>query len=218
MFDEDRKNFKHSYSSNPTLLFYLVIFMLLFCSRLFDMSTTYLATPNLSMESNIMVTTLGLGWFLFIVLNVLITLAIFLLFKFSWSRFSNRKAISNYFEPKPKSRNIPLEIGITLPIYVIITGYFQGLINILIYMEWILISFTNLLFLYPLIVGGIFGSISLYLTKKILYARKPRNVKKAHKVRIPKKIEEPEQGHNFFIIPMDNSPNSWIKISEKDRS
>jgi hypothetical protein len=151
-------------------------------------------------------------------LNVLITSAIFLLFKFSWSRFTRRRLVSNLFEQKPKSRNIPLEIGITLPIYVIITGYFQGLINILIYMEWILISFTNLLFLYPLIVGGIFGSVSLYLTKKILYKRNPGRVKKAHKVRIPKRIEEPESGQNFFIIPMDESPNSWVKISERDRS
>jgi hypothetical protein len=93
------------------------------------------------------------------------------------------------------------------------------MMNILIYMEWILISFTNLLFLYPLIVGGIFGSISLYLTKKILYKRNPENVKRAHKVRIPKKIEEPEPGgHNFFIIPTDNPSNPWIKISEKDKS
>jgi heme/copper-type cytochrome/quinol oxidase subunit 2 len=120
MLEKNEKNLKHSYSSNPTLLFYLVIFMLLFCSRLFDMSTTYLATPNLAMESNIMVTTLGLGWFRFIVLNILITLAIFLLFKISWSRFSNGRTNKNKQNPKP--RNVPLEIGITLPIYVIITG------------------------------------------------------------------------------------------------
>jgi heme/copper-type cytochrome/quinol oxidase subunit 2 len=120
MLRKDKKFFKNTYSSNPSLLFYLVIFMLLFCSRLFDMSTTYLATPNLEMESNIMVRTLGLGWFRFIVLNVLITLAIFLLFKFSWSRFSNGRTNKNKQNPKP--RNVPLEIGITLPIYVIITA------------------------------------------------------------------------------------------------
>jgi hypothetical protein len=146
-----------------------------------------------------------------------------------------------------KSRNIPLEIGITLPIYVIITGYFQGLMNILIYMEWILVSFTNLLFLYPLVVGGIFGSVSLYLTKKILYKKKSGKKGPAHKVLIAKREsypekydEEPkeedeltfpppppplddmeikfEENHNPLITSNDSSPKSWINISEEDRS
>jgi hypothetical protein len=139
-----------------------------------------------------MVRTMGLGWIRFIALNILITLMIFFLFKFSWSRFSNGKS-SRYIDGQnPKSRNIPIEIGITLPIYVIITGYFQGLINIMIYMEWILISFTNLPFLYPIIVGGIFGSVSLYLTKKILYSKNPWFSKKAHKVMMPIRTDEHE--------------------------
>jgi hypothetical protein len=190
---KDDKSIGNPFSSKgspPSL--YLVIFILLFCSRLFDMSTTYLATPNLTLESNIMVRTMELGWFRFIVLNILITLMIFLLFKFSWSKYSNGKTSRHIDEQNPKPRNIPLEIGITLPIYVIITGYFQGLINIMIYMELILISFTNMLFLYPIIVGGIFGSVSLYLTKKILYSKEPRFSKKAHKVMMPKSIDEHE--------------------------
>ncbi len=176
--------------SPPSL--YLVIFILLFCSRLFDMSTTYLATPNLTLESNIIVRTLELGWFRFIAINILITLMIFLLFMSSWSKFSNGKSSKHIVGQNLKSRNIPLEIGITLPIYVIITGYFQGLINIMIYLEWILISFTNILFLYPIVVGGIFGSVSLYLAKKILYSKKPRSSTKAHKVMMPKRAVEYE--------------------------
>jgi hypothetical protein len=62
----------------------------------------------------------------------------------------------------------------------------------MIYMEWILVSFTNMLFLYPIIVGGIFGSISLYLTKKILYSKKPRSTTKPHKVMMPKRTVEYE--------------------------
>lgn len=218
MFKKEKNTIDSNSPKNSTLSLYLVIFILLICSRIFDMSTTYLATPNLTMESNIMVRILGLGWFRFIVLNIVIILAFFLLFRFSWSRFSKRRINRQSNEQGISPRNIPLEIGITLPIYVIITGYFQGLINIMIYMKWILISFTHLLFLYPLIVGGIFGSISLYLTKKILYSKDPQFSKKAHKVMIPKKIEEPEEDHNFLITSMDNSPKSWINISERERS
>lgn len=197
------KSCKNPYSpkgSPPSL--YLVIFILLFCSRLFDMSTTYLATPNLTLESNIMVRTMGLGWFRFIVLNILITLMIFILFKYSWSRFSNGKSSRHAKRQNPKSRNIPLEIGITLPIYVIITGYFQGLINIMIYMEWILISFTNMPFLYPIVVGGIFGSVSLYLTKKILYSKDPWFSKKAHKVMVPKRTEDYKSSGRYPSSPV----------------
>jgi hypothetical protein len=84
-------------------------------------------------------------------------------------------------------RNIFLEIGITLPIYVIITGYFQGVVNIMIYLRFIIISFTNFIFLYPLIIGGVFGYLSLYLTKHLLYSRHPWLTKKAHKIMIPNK-------------------------------
>jgi hypothetical protein len=194
-----KDNIKNAYSPKKTALsLYLVIFLLLFCSRIFDMSTTYLVTPNLAMESNVIVRFLGFGWFRFIVMNILIIMVFFLLFWFSWMRYSYWKAMrykfeiysKNLSENKTKSRKIALEIGITLPIYVIITGYFQGLINLLIYMEWILISFTNLIFLYPLVVGGIFGSISLYLTKKILYTRNSGGSKKAHKVMVARKPNE----------------------------
>jgi hypothetical protein len=209
------------------------------------MLTTYVATPNLSMESNIMVTILGLGWVRFIVVNLLITMVIFLVFQVSWTQYSKRREMNYWDENRSKKRNIPLEIGITLPIYVIITGYFQGLMNILIYMEWILVSFTNLLFLYPVIVGGIFGSVSLYLTKKILYSKKSK--RPAHKVMMAKResypeefVEEPkeedelafpppppppddleiqfEENHSSLISSNENSSNPWIIRSDEDRS
>ena len=205
---------ENSYSpKTPSLSLYLVIFILLICSRLFDMSTTYLATPNLSMESNIMVTTLGFGWFRFIVINILITMVIFLLFRISWSHYCRRKEMRHWDEHEPKPRNIPLEIGITLPIYVIITGYFQGFMNILIYMEWVLVSFTNLLFLYPIVVGGIFGSISLYLAKKILYSKRSGSKGPAHKVMVAKReytyekpVEESREEDDLIFPPPPPPP------------
>jgi hypothetical protein len=120
----------------------------------------------------------------------------------SWSSFTNGKSRRHIDRQNPKSRNIPLELGITLPIYVIITGYFQGFINIMIYMEWILISFTNMLFLYPIIVGGIFGSVSLYLAKKVLYSKEPMFSKKAHKVMMPKKTDEYEGSNKYLTSPV----------------
>jgi hypothetical protein len=222
-----KDNNKYAYSPQKTALsLHLVIFLLLLCSRLFDMSTTYLVTPNLSMESNVIVRFLGFGWFKFIVLNVLIIMIFFLLFLFSWKRYSNWKTVRYKFElytkdqseKRSRTRNIALEVGITLPIYVIITGYFQGLINLMIYMEWVLIRFTNLLFLYPLIVGGIFGSISLYLTKKILYSRNSDSSKKAHKVMVAKKDHEDDEDYNFLISSTDNSPKPWMSRSDRDRS
>lgn len=242
------KNWIDPYSpKNSSLSLYLVIFILLICSRLFDIGTTYLATPNLAMESNVMVRFLGFEWFRLIVLNIFIILIFFLLFRYSWARFTEGRAYRNSDEQDAKPGNFVLEIGITLPIYVIITGYFQGFMNILVYMEWILISFTNLLFLYPLIVGGIFGSISLYLAKKILYSKNPESSKPAHKVMVAKReyyneefVEEPEEvdefdfpppppppdemkiqfegNHNPLITSNANSLKSWISISEEDRS
>jgi hypothetical protein len=186
--------------------FYSIVFILLLCSRLFDIITTYLATPNLTMESNVMVRSLGLGWFRFIILNIAIILVFFLLFRFSWSKFMKIYPIRvRYGTQSPKElnevlgysslnkhmnhRNIALEIGITLPIYVIITGYFQGVINIMIYLELIIFSFSSFLYLYPLIIGGVFGYISLYITKQILYPKHPWFTKKAHKIMMPKRVD-----------------------------
>lgn len=192
------------------LYFYLLIFLLLICSRLFDIYTTYLATPNLTGESNIMVRYLGLGWLNLIVMNVVIILFFFLLFRFSWSKFMkkypNKWMIDNtpsresnnemsyptedkQVRSRASQRNISLEIGMTLPIYVIITGYFQGIVNMMIHLELIIFSFTSFLFLYPVIIGGIFGYISLYITKRFLYLGQPRFIKKAHKIMIPKSIK-----------------------------
>ena len=193
------------------LSLYLIIFLLLICSRLFDMYTTYLATPNLTGESNIMVRYLGLGWLKLIFMNVLIILVFFFLFRFSWSKFMKRypnkrmrdnpscRELNNDVKhpinnknvrSRANHRNISLEIGITLPIYVIITGYFQGVVNIMIHLELIIVSFTNFLLLYPAIIGGIFGYISLNITKHILYLKHPRFNKKAHKIMMPKRTVE----------------------------
>jgi len=90
-------------------------------------------------------------------------------------------------------RNISLEIGMTLPIYVIITGYFQGIVNMMIHLELIIFSFASFLFLYPIIIGGIFGYISLYITKRFLYLGHPRFIKKAHKIMMPKSTK----GHKY---------------------
>jgi hypothetical protein len=87
MFDEE-ENINVSSPPKPTLSFYLVIFILIICSRLFDIYTTYLATPNLSKESNLLVRYLGLGWFNFIFMNIVIILITFLLFRISWSKFT----------------------------------------------------------------------------------------------------------------------------------
>ncbi|UCG69115.1 MAG: hypothetical protein JSV09_15240 [Thermoplasmata archaeon] len=183
------------------LSLYLIVFILLLCSRIFDISTTYLATPNLSNESNIMVRALGLGWFNFIFMNIVIILAFFFLFRFSWSKFmKTHPLIDKYRKSHGNHRNISLEIGITLPIYVIITGYFQGLVNIMIYLKLIIVSFTNFLYLYPAIIGGVFGYISLYITKHVLYLERPRLRKKAHKVMIPKDSEKCQK-------PLPNPPN-----------
>lgn len=193
------------------LYLYLVIFTLLICSRFFDMYTTYLATPNLTGESNIMVRYLGLGWFNLIFMNIAIILAFFFLFKFSWSKFMNRNPnrrmrdnpssrelnndvkypITNkHVRSRASHRNISLEIGMTLPIYIIITGYFQGIVNMMIHLELIIFSFTSFLFLYPVIIGGAFGYISLYITKRFLYLGHPRFAKKAHKIMMPKRTVE----------------------------
>ena len=214
----ESKNYENSCSlknsSLSTLSIYLVIFILLICSRLFDIFTTYLATPDLSKESNFVVKHLGFGWLELIAMNILIILVFFYLFRFSWSTFITRYPIKRRYEihfpcefqndvinPEIskhkisylKSRNIPLEIGITLPLYVIITGYFQGIVNIMIHLEWIVISFTNFTYLYPLIIGVIFGYISLHLARCFLYFKQPWFIKKAHKIMIPKEPVEDEE-------------------------
>jgi hypothetical protein len=87
-------------------------------------------------------------------------------------------------------------------------------------MEWILVSFTNLLFLYPIIVGGIFGSISLYLTKKILYSRKSGSWGTAHKVMVAKREHYPEEsgeeheGDDDLIFPPPPPDDMEIQTAE----
>ncbi len=197
--------------SNLTL--YLIILLLLICSRFFDLYTTYLATPDLTKESNLMVIYLGLGWFKLIFMNILIIVIFFLLFRFSWPRLTRRgqdklKANNPTFKEKKKltkHRNISHEIGITLPIYVIITGYFQGIVNIMIHLNLIIVSFSILLYLYPIIIGGIFGYISLYLSKKFLYLGHPWFPKKAHKIMMPRITVENEAETQSPQSPVETS-------------
>jgi hypothetical protein len=222
-------------TKNTNLHLYLIILILLICSRLFDIYTTYLATPDLSQESNFMVRYLGLGWLKLIVMNIVIILVFFLLFRVSWSKlmagYQERRRdnnqppneLNNYIDhpiinksikSRAKHRNIFLEVGLTLPIYVIITGYFQGVVNIMIYSELIIISFTSFLFLYPFIIGFVFGYISLYLTKHLLYFGHPRFSKKAHKVMMPKRSDELE-GSSRYPGSQGISPQASQRIDKK---
>jgi len=84
-------------------------------------------------------------------------------------------------------RNMAYEIGITLPLFVIITGYFQGIVNILIYFGVIAVSFIHSQFLYPVMIGGVFGIISHYFAKRLLYSRHRPPSKRPHKVMVSQK-------------------------------
>jgi hypothetical protein len=196
------------FQQNTNSFVYITVFALLLCSRIFDIYSTYLVTPDLSGESNFLVRYLGFGWTNLSVLNVAIIAVFFLMFAISWSEFSKRR--ENGYEgsqssfggfitrneesvfPRPNEnkvmdRNIGYEIGITLPVYVIITGYFQGVVNIMIYFGVIVVSFTHSQFLYPVMIGGIFGIISHYFAKRLLYRRHEPLSKKPHKVMVSQK-------------------------------
>ncbi len=84
-------------------------------------------------------------------------------------------------------RKVAYEIGITLPVYVIITGYFQGIVNMMIYFGLIVVSFTHSQFLYPVMIGGIFGIISHYFSKRMLYSGQKPLSKRPHKVMVSQK-------------------------------
>jgi hypothetical protein len=190
---------------NSNLCIYITVFALLLCSRIFDIFTTYLASPDLSGESNFLVRYLGFGWTNLYVLNLGIIAVFFLLFAFSLSEFSKirqngcessqssiggfitRNEESVFLEPietEIMDRNVAYEIGITLPVYVIITSYFQGAVNIMIYFGVIVVSFTHSQFLYPVMIGGVFGIISHYFAKRLLYKRHEPLSNKPHKVMV----------------------------------
>lgn len=190
---------------NSNIYLYITVLLLLLCSRIFDIFTTYLASPDLSGESNFLVRYLGFGWTNLYIMNLGIIAVFFLLFAFSWSEFSKirengsevsqsclggfitRNEEHEFNEPMDTGimqRNFGYEIGITLPIYVIITGFFQGAVNIMIYFGVIVVSFTHSQFLYPVMIGGVFGIISHYLAKRLLYKRHDPLSKKPHKVMV----------------------------------
>jgi len=196
------------FQRNTNLFIYLTVFSLLLCSRIFDIYSTYLVTPDLSGESNFLVRYLGFGWTNLSVMNVAIIVVFFLMFAISWSEFSKRhendhggshsviggfitrNADAEFHDPiesEIMQRNLAYEIGITLPVYVIITGYFQGAVNIMIYFGVIVVSFTHSQFLYPVMIGGVFGIISHYFAKRLLYKRHEPLSQKPHKVMMPQK-------------------------------
>ena len=200
--DEDRLG---SLSRNTNLYIYITVFALLLCSRIFDIYSTYLVTPDLSGESNFLVRYLGFGWTNLSVMNIAIIVVFFLMFAISWSEFSKRRenyhggshlsvggfvtreADTEFDDPNESEimqRNVAYEIGITLPIYVIVTGYFQGVVNIMIYFGVIVVSYTHSQFLYPVMIGGVFGIISHYFAKRLLYKRHEPLSKKPHKVMV----------------------------------
>jgi hypothetical protein len=203
-----RKNENHgiSLSNYSNLYIYVTVFALLLFSRVFDIFTTLLATPDLSGESNFLVRYLGFGWTNLYILNMVIIAVFFILFAISWSEFSKRRSTvyegsqspfygfitrneeSIFLEPDETiDRKVAYEIGITLPVYVIITGYFQGAVNIMVYFGLIVVSFTHSQFLYPVMIGGVFGIISHYFAKRILYTQhKPLSIR-PHKVMISRK-------------------------------
>ncbi|UCF07463.1 MAG: hypothetical protein JSW28_07380 [Thermoplasmata archaeon] len=199
---------KFSFQKNANLSVYVLIFLLLLCARVFDIYTTYMATPDLSGESNLMVRYFRLGWMNVSFMNLALIALFFMLFWFSWSEHTKRnqnngKRIGTHWRGScfdarlwgiigsrkrdATQRNYALEVGITLPIYVIITSYFQGVVNLLIHLELIVVSFIHSQFLYPVMIGGVFGIISHYFAKHLLYSKHPPPSKKPHKVMVPQK-------------------------------
>ena len=197
------------FQENTNLFIYITVFALLLCSRIFDIYSTYLVTPDLSGESNFLVRYLGFGWTNLSVMNMAIITVFFLLFAISWSEYSKRRendhggshsgiggfitrnaesVFDDPIETETMQRNVAYEIGITLPIYVIITGYFQGVVNIMIYFGVIVVSFTHSQFLYPVMIGGVFGIISHYFAKRLLYKGHEPLSKKPHKVMVSQKL------------------------------
>jgi hypothetical protein len=206
--NEKTDNHRLCSSRNSNLYIYIAVLVLLLCSRIFDIYTTYLATPDLSGESNFLVRYLGFGWTNLSVMNLGIIAVFFLLFAISWSEFSKRRendqvgshlSIGGFvtrnadaefedpIETEIMQRNVAYEIGITLPVYVIITGYFQGAVNLMIYFGVIVVSFTHSQFLYPVTIGGVFGIISHYFAKRLLYSKHEPLSEKPHKVMVSQK-------------------------------
>jgi hypothetical protein len=201
-----RNSSEHTFPRKSNLYIYLTVLGLLICSRFFDIFTTHLVTPDLSGESNFLVRYLGFGWTNLYIINLAIIAAFSLLFAVSWSEFAKSEENGNHplhssiggFVTRNEEidstgfleRKVAYEIGITLPIYVIITGYFQGVVNIMIFSGFLVISFLQSQFVYPVMIGGIFGIISHYFAKRLLYARRWPRSEKPHKVMVTCKFTD----------------------------
>lgn len=197
-----------TYNRDTNLYMYITVLLLLLFSRIFDILTTYLATPDLSGESNFLVRYLGFGWTNLYIMNAAVVLGFFFLFVLSWSEFTKNRShdyestgpsvlgfvtrnvesdINGPVEPAIMQRNVAYEIGITLPVYVIITGYFQGAVNIMVYLGLIVVSFTQSQFLYPVMIGGVFGIISHFFARNMLYSGQKPPSTRPHKVMVSRK-------------------------------
>ena len=84
---EKNENYRGNTSGSFNLFIYTTVFLLLLCSRIFDVYTTYLATPDLARESNFVVRAFGFGWMNLLIMNIVIITVFFLLFTLSWSRY-----------------------------------------------------------------------------------------------------------------------------------
>ncbi len=210
---------------------YLTAFFLLVCSRSFDVYTTYIATPDLAKELNVVVRYFRFGWIDLSIMNIVIILIFSILFILSWShhmkiRSAKRKSTFRPFEKyafgggeiawnkphglnHPRERNIPLELGLTLPIYVIITGFFQGIVNLLIHLDYIIISSTFFVYLYPIIIGLIFGYLSLFLSKRILYSERIKHRRKPHKILMPTIVNT---HHDDWVICLAENQNDAKEV------
>ncbi len=135
--------------------FYIISFFLII-SRLADGITTYMVTPDLSLEKNPLVIYLNFGWFAMITLGVLLVLIlIFLtyigqkyqnLFYIRSTTFSNY--VADYFYEKrinsfsfmlklPKFKKSIVFLGNTLPLTLIIYSLILTVSNILMYQyDW----------------------------------------------------------------------------------
>ena len=77
---------------------FIILLILVIITRIFDLLTTYLLTPDLSFESNPFITLFGLGWYGFIIIQLLISLFVI---------------ATNYYSLFKAKIELPTEKGLT---------------------------------------------------------------------------------------------------------
>ena len=77
---------------------FIVLLILVIITRAFDLLTTYLLTPDLSYEANPFITLFGLGWYGFILIQLLISLFVI---------------TANYYSLFKAKIELPTEKGLT---------------------------------------------------------------------------------------------------------